>query len=60
MDYDKNGKIDSEDLLISLKLLIGPSLNEEQLIDIVEKTIQEFSQDGKYITFDEFVKILES
>jgi hypothetical protein len=45
--------------LINLKLLIGASLSEEQLKDIVDKTIQEFSQDGSYITFEDFVKILD-
>jgi hypothetical protein len=40
--------------------LIGNSLNEEQLKEIVEKTIQEYSGDQKYITIDEFIKILES
>jgi Ca2+-binding EF-hand superfamily protein len=58
-DYDKDGRISSEDLLVNLKLLIGPNLSEEQLKDIVDKTIQEFSQDGTFITFDDFVKILD-
>jgi Ca2+-binding EF-hand superfamily protein len=58
-DYNKDGKICNEDLLVNLKLLIGPSLNEEQLRDIVDKTIQEFAVDQKYITFEDFLKILE-
>jgi Ca2+-binding EF-hand superfamily protein len=58
-DFNKDGKVCFEDLLINLKLLIGHSLTEEQLSEIVEKTIEEFSSDRKYITYDEFVKILE-
>lgn len=59
-DFNKDGKICYEDLLLNLKLLIGNSLNEEQLKEIVDKTIQEYSGDQKFITFDEFIKILDS
>jgi len=33
-DFNKDGKICYEDLLLNLKLLLCNSLNEEQLIDI--------------------------
>jgi serine/threonine-protein phosphatase 2B regulatory subunit len=59
-DFNKDGRICYEDLLINLKLLLGNSLNEEQLSEIVDKTIAEFSSDQKYITYDEFVKILDA
>jgi Ca2+-binding EF-hand superfamily protein len=59
-DFNKDGKICYEDLLINLKPLLGDSLNQEQISEIVDKTIQEYSSDQKYITFDEFVKILDS
>jgi hypothetical protein len=43
-----------------MKLFLGESLNEEQISEIVEKTILEYSSDQKFITFNEFIKILES
>ena len=58
-DFNNDGKVCFEDLLINLKLLIGHSLTEDQLSEIVDKTIQEFSSDQKCLTFDEFVKLLE-
>ena len=57
-DFDKDGKISSEDMLINFKLLLGNSLNEEQIIEIVNKTISEYSDDQQYINYEEFVKIL--
>ena len=57
-DFDKDGKISSEDMLINFKLLLGNSLNEEQIKEIVEKTISEYSSDKKYINYNDFVKIL--
>ena len=57
-DFDKDGKISSEDMLINFKLLLGNSLNEEQIIEIVDKTISEYSSDQKYIYYNDFVKIL--
>ena len=59
-DFNKDGKIDYEDLLINLKAFLDNSLNQEQISEIAEKTILEFSGDQKYITLQEFVKILES
>ena len=57
-DFDKDGKISSEDMLINFKLLLGNSLNEEQIVEIVNKTISEYSDDQQYINYEEFVKIL--
>ena len=57
-DFDKDGKISSEDMLINFKLLLGNSLNEEQIIEIVDKTISEYSSDQKYINYNDFVKIM--
>ena len=57
-DFDKDGKISSEDMLINFKLLLGNSLNEEQIIEIVDKTISEYSSDQKFINYNDFVKIL--
>ena len=57
-DFDKDGKISNEDMLINFKLLLGNSLNEEQIIEIVDKTISEYSSDQKFIYYNDFVKIL--
>jgi Ca2+-binding EF-hand superfamily protein len=45
-------------MLVNFKLLLGNSLSEENLKEIVEKTINEYSTDQKYITYDDFIKIL--
>jgi Ca2+-binding EF-hand superfamily protein len=39
---------------------LGNSLNEEQISEIVDKTIQEYSSDQKFINLEEFVKIFDS
>ena len=57
-DFDKDGKISNEDMLINFKLLLGNSLNEEQIIEIVDKTISEYSSDQKYIYYKDFLKIM--
>ena len=57
-DFDKDGLISNEDMLINFKLLLGNSLNEEQIIEIVDKTISEYSSDKKYINYNDFVKIM--
>ena len=57
-DFDKDGKISSEDLLITFKLILGNSLNEEQIVEIVDKTISEYSSDQKYIYYKDFLKIM--
>ena len=57
-DFDKDGKISHEDMLINFKLLLGNSLNEEQIKEIVDKTISEYSNDQKFINYNDFVKIL--
>ena len=46
-DYDKDGKISSEDMLINFKLLLGSSLTEEQILEVIDKTISEYSTDQK-------------
>lgn len=60
LDYDQDGKISEEDMEINFKLLLGNSLTQEQIKEIVDKTICEYSEseDKKYINFDEFIKIL--
>ena len=46
-DFDKDGKISSMDMLINFKLLLGNSLNEEQIEEIVEKTMSEYASETK-------------
>ena len=57
-DFDKDGKISDMDMLINFKLLLGNSLNEQQIKDIVDKTINEYSEKKGYIEYNDFVKIL--
>ena len=57
-DFDKDGKISDMDMLINFKLLLGNSLNEEQIKEIVNKTISEYSNNKGYIDYSDFVKIL--
>jgi Ca2+-binding EF-hand superfamily protein len=58
LDFNKDGKIDYEDLLVNFKLLLENSLNEEQISEIVKKTISEYSSDQTYITFEEFLRVI--
>lgn len=44
-------------MLVNIKLLIGNSLNDEQVKEIVEKTIFEYADDQRYVTFEEFLKV---
>ena len=44
-------------MLVNIKLLIGNALNDEQVKEIVEKTINEYSEDQKFVTFEEFLKV---
>lgn len=58
LDFNKDGKIDYEDLLVNFKLILENSLNEEQISEIVKKTISEYSSDQTYITFEEFLRVI--
>ena len=48
-------------MLINFKLLLGNSLNEEQIKEIVNKTINEYSTDEKkeFIYYEDFKKIMD-
>ena len=50
-------KIDYYDLLVNFKLILENSLNEEQISEIVKKTISEYSSDQTYITYEEFLRV---
>ena len=58
--YGLLGMLLLQHFLVNMKLFLGDSMNEEQISEIVEKTLLEYSSNQKYITFNEFVKILES
>ena len=58
-DYDNDGKISKEDLLVNLKLLLASNFKMEQIKEMVDKTVEEYGV-GDKISFKEFVKILEN
>ena len=60
LDFNNDGKISGEDMLINFKLLLGNSLNEEQIMEIVHRTFDEYSsdKDKQFIYYNDFIKIL--
>lgn len=60
-DIDRDGYISNGELFIVLKMMVGSNLKDQQLQQIVDKTIMEADQDkdGK-ISFEEFTKMVES
>ena len=57
-DIDNDGKISRTDMFINFKLLLGDSLNEKQIKEIVDKIINEYSNDKEYLYYMEFKNIL--
>ena len=59
-DIDRDGYISNGELFIVLKMMVGNNLKDQQLQQIVDKTIMEadLDSDGK-ISFDEFKKMVE-
>lgn len=60
--YDKNkdDKIDKDELLSILKMLVGSNIAEDQLKGIAERTITELDENGDMvITFQEFCETLK-
>ena len=52
---DRDGYISNGELFLVLKMMVGNNLKEQQLQQIVDKTIMEADQDGDgKIDFDEF------
>ena len=41
-------------MLINCKLILGNSLNEEQIIEIVDKIISKYSSAQEYINYNNF------
>ncbi len=56
-DIDRDGFISNGELFLVLKMMVGKNLEEEQLQQIVDKTIMEADEDGDgKLDFEEFVK----
>ncbi|CAD6583457.1 MAG: Calcineurin subunit B [Cyphobasidiales sp. Tagirdzhanova-0007] len=54
-DMDRDGYISNGELYLVLKMMVGNNLKDQQLQQIVDKTIMEADQDGDgKIDFDEF------
>ncbi|KAI0021944.1 calcineurin subunit B [Xylariomycetidae sp. FL0641] len=60
-DIDRDGYISNGELFIVLKMMVGSNLKDQQLQQIVDKTIMEADtdKDGK-ISFEEFTGMVES
>lgn len=60
-DIDRDGFISNGELFIVLKMMVGSNLKDQQLQQIVDKTIMEadLDRDGK-ISFEEFTKMVEN
>ncbi|OBT57976.1 calcineurin subunit B [Pseudogymnoascus sp. 24MN13] len=60
-DIDRDGYISNGELYIVLKMMVGSNLKDQQLQQIVDKTIMEadLDRDGK-ISFEEFAKMVEN
>jgi serine/threonine-protein phosphatase 2B regulatory subunit len=58
-DIDRDGYISNGELFIVLKMMVGNNLKDQQLQQIVDKTIMEadLDNDGK-ISFDEFAHMV--
>ena len=58
---DRDGLISNGELFLVLKMMVGNNLKDQQLQQIVDKTIMEadLDKDGK-ISFEEFTKMVEN
>ncbi|TPX31701.1 hypothetical protein SeMB42_g07716 [Synchytrium endobioticum] len=60
-DIDRDGFISNGELFLVLKMMVGNNLRDNQLQQIVDKTIMEADLDGDgKVSFDEFVKMVET
>lgn len=60
-DIDRDGYISNGELFIVLKMMVGSNLKDQQLQQIVDKTIMEADLDGDgKISLEEFTKMVES
>ncbi|KAI9855271.1 MAG: Calcineurin subunit B [Vezdaea acicularis] len=60
-DIDRDNFISNGELFIVLKMMVGSNLKDQQLQQIVDKTIMEADLDGDgKISFEEFTKMVEN
>jgi serine/threonine-protein phosphatase 2B regulatory subunit len=60
-DIDRDGYISNGELFIVLKMMVGSNLKDQQLQQIVDKTIIEADLDGDgKISFEEFTRMVKS
>ncbi|POS86188.1 calcineurin regulatory subunit B [Erysiphe pulchra] len=60
-DVDRDGYIGNGELFIVLKMMVGSNLKDQQLQQIVDKTMMEADLDGDgKISFEEFTKMVEN
>ncbi|TPX32581.1 hypothetical protein SmJEL517_g04313 [Synchytrium microbalum] len=60
-DIDRDGYISNGELFIVLKMMVGNNLRDNQLQQIVDKTIMEADLDGDgKVSFEEFMKMVEA
>jgi serine/threonine-protein phosphatase 2B regulatory subunit len=58
---DRDGFISNGELFLVLKMMVGSNLKDNQLQQIVDKTIMEADKDGDgKISFDEFLVMVEN
>ncbi|KAK9388665.1 hypothetical protein V1515DRAFT_597630 [Lipomyces mesembrius] len=60
-DMDRDGYISNGELFIVMKMMVGSNLKDQQLQQIVDKTIMEADRDGDgKINFEEFVEMVSN
>ncbi|KAG2198713.1 calcineurin subunit B [Mucor mucedo] len=60
-DMDRDGFISNGELFLVLKMMVGSNLKDNQLQQIVDKTIMEADKDGDgKISFEEFLVMVEN
>ncbi|ODV80545.1 calcineurin subunit B [Suhomyces tanzawaensis NRRL Y-17324] len=60
-DIDRDGYIGNGELFIVMKMMVGKNLKEEELQQIVDKTIREADHDGDgRLSFEEFKNAVDS
>ncbi|KAJ1657617.1 Calcineurin subunit B [Dispira simplex] len=59
-DIDRDGYISNGELFMVMKMMVGSNLEDEQLQQVVDKSIRDADQDGDgRISFQEFCKFVE-
>lgn len=60
-DIDRDGFIGNGELFIVMKMMVGKNLQDEELQQIVDKTMMEADEDGdQKLSFEEFKKAVNS